>query len=334
MTDLHRHITWLFFLTLLPFVHGQDANYIQYTTKDGLPTNYVYGVVEDEDGYIWAYTENGLAKFDGYEFEHYTVENGLPGNDIPYAECSPDGKIWLYVYKNRPAYLYQDSIHIIYDGRCALSGIWEGMAIYGCSGGYIGYKDSLYHLNINEISAELLQKYPEVFTPVDWTKWRSISSVYSVLPDGSKQWYAANGYRRSYSANYFYFYKKGLLVWKDSLGQWQEMKITASPSSEAHNFRQVPNTNEFLISLQDGDLFWLRPDTKSYTHLSMQQFGISPKAHIDITLQDDFFWLDSDAGALSFDYSGTLIDVVKPKELIEQYFLHRIYKDSNGNLWI
>ena len=50
---------------------AQDYDYIQYTTKDGLPTNYVYGAIEDDDGMMWIYTENGISKFDGYTFQKH-----------------------------------------------------------------------------------------------------------------------------------------------------------------------------------------------------------------------------------------------------------------------
>jgi len=103
---------------------SQDYDYISYTTKDGLPTNYVYGVIEDNEGSIWAYTENGMSKFDGYTFQNFSTKDGLPGNDIVNAIKDKEGKIFLWAYNNQPSYLYQDSFHIIHDVQ------WNNITIH------------------------------------------------------------------------------------------------------------------------------------------------------------------------------------------------------------
>ncbi|MDV7400786.1 two-component regulator propeller domain-containing protein, partial [Arthrospira platensis SPKY1] len=100
----HSVLLWLLLWAGMPLGWAQSYPYLQLTTTDGLPTNYVYGVVEDADGFIWAYTENGLAKYDGYGFRNFTTQDGLPGNDVVYAKADSLGRIWLQIYGNRPAY--------------------------------------------------------------------------------------------------------------------------------------------------------------------------------------------------------------------------------------
>jgi streptogramin lyase len=39
------------------------------TTKDGLPQSYISGLVQDNDGFIWLGTRNGLARYDGVHFK-------------------------------------------------------------------------------------------------------------------------------------------------------------------------------------------------------------------------------------------------------------------------
>ncbi len=48
---------------------AQEPFYFQYDEKDGLPSSEVYGVEEDELGFLWFITDRGLARFDGYEFQ-------------------------------------------------------------------------------------------------------------------------------------------------------------------------------------------------------------------------------------------------------------------------
>ena len=66
--------TALFFF--LNAIFSQDYNYIHYTIKDGLAGNTVYGVAQDNDGYMFFATENGLSRFDGKEWKTFTVKEG------------------------------------------------------------------------------------------------------------------------------------------------------------------------------------------------------------------------------------------------------------------
>ncbi|MFK7934739.1 MAG: hypothetical protein AB8G22_14610 [Saprospiraceae bacterium] len=104
-------LTLLLICLSCQFLYCQNHHYRQYTIDDGLPTNYVYGVREDDRGYIWAYTENGLAKFDGERFHIFTTADGLPSNDVYHFEKDDStGLLWIMTTANVPAYLEGDSI--------------------------------------------------------------------------------------------------------------------------------------------------------------------------------------------------------------------------------
>src|SRR6516225_152199 len=54
-----------------------------WTQAQGLPQDTVRAMAETQDGYLWLGTEEGLARFDGYEFLTFTKEGGqLPSNAI------------------------------------------------------------------------------------------------------------------------------------------------------------------------------------------------------------------------------------------------------------
>jgi ligand-binding sensor domain-containing protein/two-component sensor histidine kinase len=48
-----------------------------YTTTDGLARDAITRIVQDERGFLWFCTSNGLSRFDGYRFTNYSVEDGL-----------------------------------------------------------------------------------------------------------------------------------------------------------------------------------------------------------------------------------------------------------------
>jgi len=66
---------------------------------EGLSQSNVLAVHQDREGLLWVGTENGLNRFDGYEFRHYRRERGNPealANDFIFdiAEDA-DGHLWL-----------------------------------------------------------------------------------------------------------------------------------------------------------------------------------------------------------------------------------------------
>ena len=55
-----------------------------FTTDDGLPSNAIYGILEDEKGNFWLSTNNGLSRFnpETKSFNNYNVKDGLQNNEF------------------------------------------------------------------------------------------------------------------------------------------------------------------------------------------------------------------------------------------------------------
>ncbi|RAJ23055.1 YXYXY domain-containing protein [Gelidibacter algens] len=56
-------------------------NQIHYTKQNGLSANYVGGIIEDKQGFLWIANGNGIARFDGSSFTNYEYFNE---NDTDY----------------------------------------------------------------------------------------------------------------------------------------------------------------------------------------------------------------------------------------------------------
>ena len=55
-----------------------------YTVADGLAGNQINCIIQDSHGFIWLCTEEGLSRFDGYQFPNFGSAQGLSGtvNDL------------------------------------------------------------------------------------------------------------------------------------------------------------------------------------------------------------------------------------------------------------
>lgn len=96
------------------FIYGQERGLLyvkKLSTEHGLPSSVVYYQFEDSKGFIWIATDNGVVKYNGYDFEYYTSENGLTNNNVFFiTEDIKTGYIWFNTFKG--GICYYDGIQI------------------------------------------------------------------------------------------------------------------------------------------------------------------------------------------------------------------------------
>ncbi len=77
----------------------EEIRFIHYTQEQGLSNNVIYGILEDEDEYLWLSTDYGLARFDSKKekFSNYFVADGLRSNQFYWSACSKgiDGTLYF-----------------------------------------------------------------------------------------------------------------------------------------------------------------------------------------------------------------------------------------------
>ena len=67
-----------------------------WTQADGLPQDTIRAITQTEDSYLWLGTDEGLARFDGYDFVSLTKDNAdLPSNSILALWPAQDGGVWI-----------------------------------------------------------------------------------------------------------------------------------------------------------------------------------------------------------------------------------------------
>ncbi|GAA60245.1 hypothetical protein P20652_2110 [Pseudoalteromonas sp. BSi20652] len=69
----------------------------QWNIKDGLPSQSLKSVVQDQQGYMWLGTQFGLSRFDGTTFTNYNTQNSpfLSSNGINKLLVDSNGLLWI-----------------------------------------------------------------------------------------------------------------------------------------------------------------------------------------------------------------------------------------------
>ena len=94
----------------LSSVNGVRAQHLQaslshYSTENGMPSNTVSSLANDDYGYIWMGTWNGVSRFDGYNFYNYKtgIASGIRGlhNRVDKITIDQSQNVWLKMYDGK-----------------------------------------------------------------------------------------------------------------------------------------------------------------------------------------------------------------------------------------
>lgn len=94
---------FIFLISNIIFAQQNVLNYSllkSYTKKDGLASNNVYDITQDQSGFIWIATDNGISRFDGTRFYNYKNENS--SNDIIQIFRTKNNILWTNTFLNPP----------------------------------------------------------------------------------------------------------------------------------------------------------------------------------------------------------------------------------------
>ena len=130
--DKENHLLWLKGVLVLPllllcsFAHGQHFNFKSFSTAEGLPQNFIYSLNQDQQGYLWIGTGDGLSRFDGSEFTTFRQEDGLAGNFITRSVIDGEGRLWLAHNQGGLSVLADNQFkEVVPDtGQYAIEGLW------------------------------------------------------------------------------------------------------------------------------------------------------------------------------------------------------------------
>lgn len=101
------------------YFFGHDNNGLTYLQNgvvlnianwDGLGSNYVYNVAQDQSNHYWISNSNGLTEFDGLQWRNYNTNDGFPFNNIRKVLCDSNDVKWVI----------NNNLYRIENGQCTL----------------------------------------------------------------------------------------------------------------------------------------------------------------------------------------------------------------------
>lgn len=97
---LSRVFLGFFHLGLLACAYAQGKMEFEHLNRNqGLPTNTVTAIVQDKYGMLWFGSQNGLVRFDGYDYKLYVQDpkdtNSVENNFIDYLGLTKDGDLMI-----------------------------------------------------------------------------------------------------------------------------------------------------------------------------------------------------------------------------------------------
>lgn len=103
MPTHQKRIKYILFLCLFCLSFAGKAQqqivFRNYSVADGLRSNTVWSISQDDQGYMWFGTKNGLSRFDGYQFKSYQFDkqnpNALSDNFIHSILKFDDENFWM-----------------------------------------------------------------------------------------------------------------------------------------------------------------------------------------------------------------------------------------------
>lgn len=315
-------------------VLGAEFNFKSYQVEDGLSSNTVFSLIQDSKGYIWIGTEDGLNRFDGYEFKIFRNisrdENSILSNHIHALFEDSQKQLWIGTEKGVCLYNIKTNKFIPFDIKTSNGTIITGRIfnILSDKKGDIwisAFGQGVFRFNKTE-GKLFLYSFKDYLLPNNLT-----SNVICVFKDKDDDlWVSVNNTKH-------FIYR---------LDKYKDKFVVAFPNMDFNMLRTMSfygitqdSFGTLWIGSWDSGLFAV--DKKNGT---VSQFMQDAKKedilhiHSIMEVEPGRLLIGSDGGLTSFSTNKTVRDFQKQiqirEEALSNRFIYPIVKDREGGLWI
>lgn len=337
----HLQKILFFFLVLTGngvFGQSTDIVFERINTSHGLSNNSVRQVFQDNKGYLWVGTNDGLNKYDGYSFTNYR-------NDPDDTTSISHNEIWaIYEDSNKDLWIgTKDGLNLYNRGR-------ENFTTYNHTSDDAEYANAVltpfedskgnFWMAAPFKGLTKFNRETKGFTHFAIDSAAGIGNVNVIFDiiedrDGEGLWLGCYGS----GLCYFNFQKEKIT---------KHIHDPKNPTSLSDNriWEITQSSNgEIWIATESGGLNRFNPESKKFTHFKNDpQKSASLSNNFVQSLfkdpsQENLMWIGTRGGLNLFDpKNNTFTDVFK-SEISDQAtlsndFIWDIYKDKSGNLWV
>ena len=321
---LHFSLSLLLLLPQKTQAQPTDLHFENYTVQDGLSQHSVTTIYQDKLGYIWIGTDDGLNRFDGYQFKQYTHNpqnpRSLIDNDIEAIFEDIEGTMWVQTDKNTARYnpKTDDFDHFEQDSLVPLAEQNKHIhQILTDSKGliWLASKKGLIRFNPRNTRKTTYQHTPANPNSLqdDW--------IWALFEDKSKTlWIGSFG--------------GGLSKYNPSTNDFTHFDNTALNHYGTNRITSIAQTPDGLLwlSTYGAGLFSFDQKTEQFTHYPFDQNAANTARNKMWNILIDnqgTFWIRTEAGLDIFD--------IKSKTFAPQFgknqWVQSLYQDKKGNVW-
>lgn len=356
---------FIFLLLFAEILHAQPYYFKHYQVENGLSNNSVFASVQDDKGFMWFGTKDGLNRFDGYSFKTYRHDPADPaslGNDKIYSLLS-DKTAGLWIGTDLGLYQYHPE-------KETFSAVKETLQI-GIRSIHIDKIGNLWLLSnskvyrYNPIKKEFSQMPIDDSFEVGSVYCQSDGAILITSSDGKIAVY--NPRSKSFQTRY-QMNKKGSvnIGWIPVFTETRDHQLLLGSSNQGIKLfnpktnvlkdvitQNKDKTHIYVRDIQsiNGDEFWIGTESGLYIYnhrdgsISHQQKHYSNP----YTLSDNAIYSvcrDRDGGMWMGTYFGGTNYYAPSSSIFNKYFpeqqqnsisgsdVREICKDKNGNFWI
>ena len=298
--------------------------------RKGLSQNTVYSILQDQYGYMWFGTWDGLNKYDGYEFTIYNKNNGLSNETIHVLFEDENGNLWIGTENGLNCYERNNGEFKIFkynsSDSTSISDSWIN-SIYQDSSGRILICTPR-GLNVHEFDTDIFKRYQ---TTDSWLRANRSNWVNRIIYDTKGLYWVATNF--------------GLVKYTKTGETIRYLNRPDDPGSlSSNNVNTVFRDKSGRIwAGSDNGLDLLLEKSGTFKHFENIPGDTESLSNnlVTVIYEDSFgiFWIGTDGGGLNiFDPESEkfkrLYNIPNNPNSLSNNRIYSIYEDRSGNIWV